>query len=113
MSDFFKSELVRGDLQEISDLQQYCVRSMMTLPALSPEKRKEYFDVLEKLIEKQQLFYVRLSLSDDPEAIEMLDSMKMAVQMFGASPSNDINEMFKELREKIKVMRQNIEAEGA
>jgi hypothetical protein len=113
MSDFFKSEMVRGDLQEMSDLQQYCIRAMTTFPALSPEKKQEYLGVLEQLIEKQHLFYVRLTLSDDSEAVQMLESLKLTIQMFGASPSNDINEMFNELREKIKFMRGKLEAEGA
>ena len=51
MSDFFRNEMVRGDIQEMAELQQYCMRAMMTFPALSPEKQYEYFEVLMTLIE--------------------------------------------------------------
>ena len=56
MSDFFKSEMVRGDLQEMAELQQYCMRAMYAFPVLSAEKQLEYFDTLITLIEKQKVF---------------------------------------------------------
>ena len=71
MSEFFKSEMVRGELQEITELQQFCVRSVQTFPALSPDKRLDYFFKLKRLIEKQQIFWARLKLSDDPQAKKM------------------------------------------
>lgn len=111
MSEFFKSELVRGDIQEMSDLQQFCMRSMVAFPALSPEKQMEYFNVLETLIEKQKIFYHRLTLSDDPEAQEMAQSMKDAVVMLGASPTDNILEMFDDLTKKVSVMKSQLEAE--
>ena len=112
MSDFFKSELVRGDIQEMSELQQFCMRSMVAFPVLSPEKKMEYFNVMETLIEKQKIFYARLKLSDDPEAIEMAESMRDAIIMMGASPDANISAMFDDLLEKVKMMKEKLEAEG-
>ncbi|CAF34263.1 DUF1825 [Synechococcus phage S-PM2] len=112
MTDFFKSEMVRGDLQEMAELQQYCMRSMMTFPALSPERKVEYFEVLLTLIEKQKLFYTRLTLSDDEEAKEMLVSMKESAILLGASPSDNLLEMFDDLIFKVNKMRQTAEEEA-
>ncbi|MGA1703200.1 MAG: DUF1825 family protein [Methylophilaceae bacterium] len=112
MNEFFKSELVRGDIQEMSDLQQFCMRSMVAFPVLSPEKKMEYFNVMETLIEKQKIFYARLKLSDDPEAIEMAESMRDAILMMGASPDANISAMFDDLLEKVKMMKEKLEAEG-
>ena len=112
MSDFFRSELVRGDIQEMSELQQFCMRSMVAFPVLSPEKKLEYFNVMETLIEKQKIFYARLKLSDDPEAIEMAESMRDAIIMMGASPDANISAMFDNLLDKVKMMKQKLEAEG-
>lgn len=112
MSEFFKSEMVRGDLQEMAELQQFCMRSMVTFPVLPPEKKMEYFNVLETLIEKQKIFYARLSLSDDPEAMEMAQSMRDAVIMLGASPNDSISLMFDELHGKVQRMKEKLEAEG-
>lgn len=105
MSNFFKNEMVRGDIQEMAELQQYCMRAMMSFPALAPEKQYEYFDVLMTLIEKQKIFYTRLSLSDDPEAQEMLKSMKDGAVLLGAEPGENLLEMFNGLLEKVEKMR--------
>lgn len=112
MSNFFQSEMVRGDLQELAKLQEYCMKSVVAFPALSPERKMEYFDVLQTMIEKQKIFYFRLKLSDDPEAQEMADSIKQAAIMFGASEHEDASVIFDDLIEKINVMKQKLEAEG-
>ena len=106
MSDFFKNEMVRGDIQEMAELQQYCMRAMMSFPALSPEKQHEYFEVLMTLIEKQKIFYTRLSLSDDPEAKNMQQSMKDGALLLGAEPGDNLLEMFDGLLDKVKEMKQ-------
>jgi hypothetical protein len=112
MSDFFKSEMVRGDLQEMSELQQFCMRSMVAFPVLNKEKKRQYFEVLEQLIEKQKIFHARVCLSDDPEAMDMAESMKQAAVMLGATPNQNMGSMFDDLIEKIHVMKQQLEAQG-
>ncbi len=111
-SSFFRSELVRGDLQEMTELQAYCMKAMYTFPAFSPEKKKEYFINLRRLIEKQEIFYARLKLTDDPEAKMLLDNLRQAAILFGASERDNVEEMFKELLEKITHMQSVLEAEG-
>jgi|TARA_B100000902_G_C27296201_1_gene910088 uncharacterized protein len=112
MSDFFQSEMVRGDLQELAKMQEYCMKAAHAFPALAPVKKLEYFDILQEMIEKQKVFYTRLKLSDDPEATEMADSIKQAAVMFGASDDEDANIVFDELIGKIDEMRQHLKAEG-
>ena len=111
MSEFFKSEMVRGELQEITELQQFCVRSVQTFPALSLDKRLDYFFKLKTLIEKLQIFWARLKLSDDPDAKMLLQNLAQASLMFGAEPNDDINQMFKSLLQKIDVMKSKAEAD--
>ena len=65
MSEFFKSEMVRGELQEMMDLQQQCFRYAMSFPVLEKERRMEYLEILMSLLEKQEVMYARMSLSDD------------------------------------------------
>ena len=60
MGSFFQSELVRGDLQEMTALQEYCFKCAMNMALLNKEQKLEYFDALAKLIEKQKLFYICL-----------------------------------------------------
>jgi hypothetical protein len=107
---FFQSELVRGDIQEMVELQQFCFRSAMNFVLLDNERRLEYFDALEKLVEKQKVFYYRIKLSDDPEAKSVCETMKQGVIMLGATPGTPIEKMFDELLDRIHVMRSKLES---
>ena len=102
---FFQSELVRGDIQEMVELQQFCFRSAMNFVLLDDERRLEYFDALTTLIEKQKIFYARIKLSDDPEAVSVLETMKQGVVMLGATPDTPIEQMFDELIEKVEYLK--------
>jgi len=110
MSNFFQSEMVRGDLQEMMELQRFCFQSAHAFPVLSDKKKMEYFNVLEELIEKQKIFNARLSLSDDPEAKEMVESMKMAAIMLGGDANKSINEIFDDLLSKVAQMKDRLES---
>lgn len=107
---FFQSELVRGDIQEMVELQQFCFRSAMNFVLLDTERKLEYFDALEKLVEKQKVFYYRIKLSDDPEAKSVCETMKQGVIMLGATPGTPIEQMFDELLDRIHVMRSKLES---
>ena len=100
-SNFFQSELVRGDIQEMAALQEFCFRSVTNLALLDNERKMEYFDALELLLEKQKIFHARLSLSDDPEAKSVLDNMKNAIVLLGGNSDLTVNEMFDDLLDKI------------
>ena len=112
MSRFFQSELVRGDIQEMLELQQFCFRSAMNFILLDAGRKLEYFEALEKLIDKQKVFYARIELSDDPEAKSVKETMKQGIVMLGATPDTPMQSMFDELLDKISVMRQRLEADN-
>jgi len=107
---FFHSDIVRGDIQEMMELQQFCFRSAMNFVLLDDERKLEYFDKLEELIEKQKTFYFRIKLSDDPEAVSVLETMKQGIVMLGATPGTTVEEMFDELIEKAQFMRTKLES---
>ena len=102
MGDFFKSELVRGEIQEMATLQEFCFRSATNLALLDREGKLDYFEALRKLLEKQKIFHARLSLSDDPEAKMVIENMKISIVMLGANESLTIQDMFDDLMKKIE-----------
>ena len=112
MSRFFQSELVRGDIQEMVELQQFCFRSAMNFMLLDYDRKKQYFEALERLIEKQKVFYARIELSDDPEAKSVKETMKQGIVMLGATPDTPMQSMFDELLEKISIMRDKLEKDN-
>ena len=101
MSKFFQSELVRGDIQEMAALQEFCFRSVTNLALLNKERKIEYFEALRKLLEKQKIFHARLMLSEDPEAKQVAENMKQAVVMLGGDSNLDVRAMFDDLLQKI------------
>ena len=109
---FFKSDIVKGNIQEMLELQQFCFRSAMNFVLLDTDRKKDYFDALEKLIEKQKVFYARAKLSDDPEAKSVIETMKQGVIMLGAKPDTTIESKFDQLLQKLENMRQQLEAKG-
>ena len=100
-SKFFQSELVRGDIQEMAALQEFCFRSVTNLALLNKERKMEYFEALRKLLEKQKIFHARLMLSEDPEAKQVAENMKQAVIMLGGDRNLDVRAMFDDLLQKI------------
>ena len=112
MSRFFQSELVRGDIQEMVELQQFCFRSAMNFMLLDYDRKKQYFEALERLIEKQKVFYARIELSDDPEAKSVKETMKQGIVMLGATPDTPMQSMFDELQKKVSIMRDKLEEDN-
>ena len=107
---FFHSDIVRGDIQEMMDLQQFCFRSAMNFVLLDDERKMEYFEKLELLIEKQKTFYFRIKLSDDPEAVSVLETMKQGIIMLGATPGTTVEQMFDELLQKVQYMKDKLQS---
>ena len=109
MSNFFQSELVRGDIQEMAALQEFCFRSVTNLALLDKERKLQYFEALRKLLEKQKIFHARLMLSDDPEAKQVAANMKQAVVMLGGDPNLDVRAMFDDLLKKIDAFEEAVD----
>ena len=108
-SKFFQSELVRGDIQEMAALQEFCFRSVTNLALLDKERKLQYFEALRKLLEKQKIFHARLMLSDDPEAKQVAANMKQAVIMLGGNANLDVREMFDDLLTKIDQFEEHVD----
>ena len=108
-SKFFQSELVRGDIQEMAALQEFCFRSVTNLALLDKERKLQYFEALRKLLEKQKIFHARLMLSDDPEAKQVAANMKQAVVMLGGNANLDVRDMFDDLLTKIDAFEKHVD----
>ena len=102
MSKFFQSELVRGEIQEMATLQEFCFRSATNLALLDKERKLEYFEAMKLLLEKQKIFHARISLSEYREAKMVIENMKQSIVMLGANESLTIQDMFDDLMKKIE-----------
>jgi hypothetical protein len=106
MTKFFESELIREELQEINDLQKSIYGSILSFGSMDRENKLEHIDKLTQLLEKQRIMYTRLSLSDDPQAIEMKENLKKSVAIMGFSPDTDINVLFNSMSKTIESFKQ-------
>ena len=98
---FFQSEVVRDELNRMQDL--YLEINKMGLMLTAPQK-KEQLDKMIELINLQQTMYMRVTLSDDPEARKMVEQVRNAARMLGMNP-NDVNHTFYDtLRDNVQEM---------
>ena len=77
------------------------------IPILPREERIEYFDKMINLIERQKIFYNRLSLSDDPNARELKNQFKQAAIMLGMNAQHlNMNEIYDDFIQSMSELRQ-------
>ena len=101
MSGFFQSEIVRESIKEMEELQQRIIQDTFKAPLMSKEEKKEHVDLMRTFLEKQKNLYFRLSLSDDPEALEMKQRIQDAAEFLGFT-GNNVNELFSEMENTLE-----------
>ena len=101
MSGFFQSEIVRESIKEMEELQQKIIEDTFKAPLINKEEKKEHVDLMRTFLEKQKNLYFRLSLSDDPEALEMKERIQDAAKILGFN-GNNINELFSEMENSLE-----------
>ena len=71
---------------------------------LSIPQKREQLDKMIELIDIQQTMYMRVTLSDDPQAEQLCAQVREAAKMVGLSP-NDVNHTFYDtLRDNVRKM---------
>ena len=109
MSDFFDSEIVKEELQEIKDLQNEIYGKIMKLHMFDHDEKVEHIEKLETLLEKQRLMFTRLSLSDDSEAIKMKNHMQKTVALMGFPEGTDMSLLFSFMQETIDNLKKEVD----
>tara|TARA_R100000458_G_C8170655_1_gene171267 strand:- start:183 stop:512 length:330 start_codon:yes stop_codon:yes gene_type:complete len=109
MSEFFQSEIVREELEEINELQQEIYGKIMNITNLSNEDKVEHIEKLKVLLDKQRVMYTRLALSDDPEAKKLKKQLEDSVQLMGFPAGTDIQVLFDGMKQTIDNLSQRID----
>jgi len=114
MSDFFDSDIVRKEAQEMEFLQMKAMELTLASPMRgSKEDQIEYINTVRALVEKQQVFYMRLKLSDDPRAQDMVTQIEEGARMlYGWWETEDVFSLMRNMLEKLDEFEKEIEAEG-
>jgi DNA-binding transcriptional MocR family regulator len=101
MSEFFDSKIVQQSLKEITDIQEEIFNSLFTYRTFTEEDKQEHIDKLRSLIEKQRIMYTRLTLTDDPEAIELKQKIEQSALMLGFPEGTNMSEVFNTMDETL------------
>ena len=112
MSSFFDSDIIQEELKEINKLQEEIYGSILTFGTMDRETKLEHIEKLQVLLEKQRVMYTRLSLSDDPEAVEMKENLRKSVALMGFPPETDMNILFSSMNKTIESLKQYIDRWG-
>jgi len=110
---FFDSEVVRAEMKEISVLHEEIYGSVFRFPSMTKEDKIHHVDLMEKLLNKQQILYTRLSLSDDPEAQEMKRRIAESAALMGLPLNVDMNIIFGNMTKMLVVMKEQIDKTGS
>ena len=102
MTEFFRSAQVRAALAELAEIQDDLAHTMSSPRILSDDEKKDYVRQLKLFLEKQKLFFFRVSLSDDPEAVQVKEHILDTAQMFGFKEMTGMDKFFQKLDETIK-----------
>ena len=109
MSNFFNSEFIQQELREINDLQDFVYGSVFSFGRMNREDKLEHIDKMSLLLEKQRVMYTRLSLSDDPQAVEMKENLRKSVALMGFPPETDMQVLFSSMNKTIESLKQFID----
>lgn len=109
MSNFFDSEIIQEELKEINTLQEEIYGSLLAFSSMDRDTRMDKIEKLTTLLEKQRVMYTRLSLSEDPKAVEMKENLRKSVAMMGFPPETDLNLLFDSMNKTIESLKDYID----
>tara|TARA_B100000965_G_scaffold377550_1_gene371701 strand:+ start:199 stop:528 length:330 start_codon:yes stop_codon:yes gene_type:complete len=107
MTDFFASEQVQDSIKEINQMQEDIYSKIFAFEKLTHKEKMEHVDQLEVLLEKQRNFYMRLKLSDDPRAKDMMDQIHQSAQLVGFPKDVNPDLLFKNMQDTLINLRKN------
>ena len=109
MSEFFESEIIQDELNDINEMQEKIYGSLLTFGQMSRDEKLEHIEMLTDLLDKQRVMYTRLSLSDDPQAVEMKENLRKSVAMMGFPPETDMQVLFNSMYATIKSLKDYVD----
>ena len=105
MSAFFDSEIIREELGEINKLQEEVYGKLISFHMMEHDEQVEHVTKLTDLLDRQRVMYARLSLSDDPDAIEMKKDLNKTVKLMGYPEGTDIKFLFDNMHTTIEALK--------
>jgi len=110
---FFDSDLVRTEMTRISELQEEIYKSVFSFSTMTNNDKITHVEKLEELLDVQKVLYMRLSLSDDPEALQMKKQIIDSAVMMGMPRDADMNVLFNNMKQMVDLMKKQLDMPDA
>ena len=113
--DFFDSEMVRESLEDIKNLQDIITDGILEsafsagLGYEDEDEEREQLDLVEELLEKQQLMYVRCKLSGDEDALMVAENMRESLRTMGMTRGTTVEQMFENMKGTIRKLKETLD----
>jgi hypothetical protein len=107
---FFDSEIVQKEMRDIHEIQMQIGKELFAFPSMPKEEKIRHISLLSDLLEKQQVLYTRISLSDDPQALVMKEQMIESSKMLGFGNA-DVNTIFNSMKMTIENLKKHAEVD--
>tara|TARA_B100001063_G_scaffold198170_1_gene190566 strand:- start:797 stop:1129 length:333 start_codon:yes stop_codon:yes gene_type:complete len=108
---FFKSEIVQQELKEIAELQEKIYNKVWEFANMDNGDKLSHIEMLEELLTKQRVLYTRMTLSEDPAAKEMKESILVQARQLGFPPDVDLAYVFGNMTHIIDNMKKSLKGE--
>ena len=112
-SEFFDSEMVQESLEDIKELQDLITQGILDTAFASvtghEEDEAEQLDLVEELLEKQQLMYVRCKLSGDEDAMLVAENMRESLRRMGMTRNTTVEQMFENMMGTIRKLKETLD----
>ena len=105
---YFKSDIVQQEMKEIENLQGKVYKSVFLFPSMSKDDKVEHIEMMEDLLKRQRIFYTRLSLSDDPDAVKMKENIISQAKQLGFPPDVNLDYVFSNMVNMIENMKKSL-----
>ena len=109
MSDFFDSNIVQKELQEINELQMSIYKNAMKFGTFSRDDKVDHIEKLTELLERQRVMYTRITLSDDQEAKDLKKHLQKSVELLGFPEGTDMLLLFSGMSNTIENLKKSID----
>tara|TARA_B100001113_G_scaffold297162_1_gene254897 strand:- start:39 stop:404 length:366 start_codon:yes stop_codon:yes gene_type:complete len=113
--NFFKSEVVQAELEQIQECYTELLKMSSGLQEFSPEERLDHIEKTLELVAKQKVFYARLQLAanelqDDDSAKEI----KSKIDMMSGDYHGGMNltMILDHMEEKLRTWRKDLRDQG-
>lgn len=108
--NFKESEFVQQEVKVINSMQDQLAEMTLAFPAMSSDEREEYVNLIEALLEKQRILWMRVELSknDDETAALMASDVRKVMDAIGIPKDVCVKDVFNNIDEMIDTLKRTI-----